>query len=97
MFSAIYLPARPSGRPDPSKDGFTTQEDAEKYIDTQVCEDCRRAHLEPDGFDPCYCEWLIAPTVQVEAAESMEDLFEAAGWKKVYERGEDNENSDSTK
>ena len=84
MFTAYYLPALPTDREDPTRDGFNSREEAEAYIDTQVCEDCYKGHREPDGYDACYCEWIVAPTDELDAADSLEDVFKAAGFKRVY-------------
>lgn len=88
MFSAVYLPALPPQTKDPSKSGFANHEDAQAYIDTKVCDDCRTEHLKEDGIDACYYEWIVVPTEKAAAAETLDQLLDAAGWVTVYQRSD---------
>jgi hypothetical protein len=100
-FSAIYMPALPPGRENPSRSGFETEAEAIEYMLTQMCSTCREERQRfvdgtgnddydsddyADEWPSCSCEWVIVPTDKAEAAESVVDLLEAAGWEKVYER-----------
>ncbi len=56
-FSTEYRAQNVSGE---GKEGFYNVEDVYDYIDTQVCEKCRKGSLEKiDEINPCYMEWYI--------------------------------------
>lgn len=102
MFSAIYLPSRPEGVEDPSRSGFSTEEEAEEYIVNQMCRSCQEErrmamvgekyedveedYLQPSKYPGCYFEWLIGPTERVESATNLDELMSAGGWETVYRK-----------
>ena len=57
-YHAIYLPACPKND-DPSKFGMNTYEEAEAYMVSQMCPNCREDYYKPNGYSPCDAEWLI--------------------------------------
>lgn len=102
MFTAIYLPSRPEGKEDPSRSGFTTEEDAEEYVVSQMCSSCKEersralanlydeeidGEFHPSAHPGCFYEWIIGPTEKVEAAEGFDQLMVACGWETVYRKG----------
>lgn len=91
MFTALYLPSRTDGEPDPSKDGFPTHEAARDFIDSQMCKSCKE-ELElwkkgdsenGSSCPPCRCEWVVVPTDKLAECDDLEDIFEAAGFERV--------------
>lgn len=57
-FNAIYMPAVTHPSRDPSREGFTTREEAEAYVKSHWCADC----LEDESVGEssgCGCEWVV--------------------------------------
>lgn len=96
-FTAVYLPALPPHKEDPSRSGFASEDEAEKYLFTQMCSTCRgeRQRFEDGVVDDdhesetyaeqwpaCACEWLVVPTEKANG--SIDQLFEAAGCEVIY-------------
>jgi hypothetical protein len=99
MYTAIYLPSRQKGVEDPSKDGFTTEKEAEEYIFTHMCSACQTERADalagkhkidenypPSKYPGCFYEWIIGPTEKIESAENYNDLMLACGWETVYNK-----------
>jgi hypothetical protein len=91
-WTALYLPALPPGRPDPSKFDCPSEEAAWDFLYSKMCADCKdeRARVlagKGEKFDSdwpaCACKWMVLPTEAYEKAESWDEINEAAGWKKV--------------
>lgn len=55
-YKAIYLPD--DSNPRPSKAGFESKEEAEKYIATQRCDACKMYWKNPEECS-CRAEWDI--------------------------------------
>lgn len=99
-FSAIYLPALPLGREDPSRSGFATEEEAEAYLFSKMCGDCKKQRQlfvdgveetgdeeyseRPDSWPACACEWLVLPTDKANG--TLSELMDAAGFEVIYTR-----------
>jgi hypothetical protein len=81
MWSAVYLPA---GK-DLTKHGFATQYEAMRHA---LCDECFDAVKSGGQVPLCACsaEWVVMETANFEACETSEDVFEEAGWKKIWER-----------
>jgi hypothetical protein len=56
-YNAIWLPANKDK--DPSKFGFKSYGEAEAYMVSCMCPNCREEYYKPDGYSPCDGEWLI--------------------------------------
>src|ERR1700733_8697123 len=93
-WSAIYLPARPTGKTDPSRSGFSTKELAQEYVFSQMCGGCKNSRnrfmngefTDLDDEDPCMeypacsCEWAVLPTHEFLTSNTQTDVLKAAGW-----------------
>lgn len=103
LFSAIYLPARSEGTPDPSRGGFESEDAAWEFVFTNhMCRRCvesrRRAIAGTGGefdseYPACSAEWLVGKTADFEKAESFEDTLTAGGYSEVIYRDGDNDNA----
>lgn len=102
-WTALYVPARPPGKPDPSRYDLETKEAAMEYMLSQMCSDCqesRRRALDgtsdPENEDhdydmewpACACEWEVLPTQKYAQCESLDDVMDALGAKVIYRRPE---------
>lgn len=103
LWTALYLPARPNGSPDPSRFDRESKDAAWQYVYSRMCDGCKKerqqaleigevsdfeAGIIVSLYPPCCCEWLVLKTSDYEKAETFDEISEAAGWKKVYERSE---------
>jgi len=99
LWCAEYLPASTS--PLPSRYDFETRDEAEAYVRSQMCMICTEEYKralagtsdpnspehEFDSLTPgCYYEWAI---FQAKDLERTGDPMEAAGWKILQVRPED--------
>jgi hypothetical protein len=102
-YSAIYLPSLPPGKEDPSRSGFKTEAEAEAYMFTNLCRSCAAQWQmflegvqpmeeygpdEAEEYPACTYEWVIVPTDKADS--NLDELFQAAGWKTIYTKPEDN-------
>jgi hypothetical protein len=98
MYSAIYLPARAEGEADPSRSGFATEEEAEEYVVSRMCQGCKeerrkaiagepwdREEFEPSKYPSCFCEWLTGKTEEFEAATNDDEFMQAGGYGPAIE------------
>lgn len=53
---------------------------------TEDDEDYCKFEITHPGSTSCGAEWGVGKTEDLDNAESMEDVFSALGWEKVYER-----------
>lgn len=102
MFTAVYLPSRPEGVEDPSRSGFATEEEAEEFVVSQMCDSCKEErrmalagekyedaeedYLGPSQYPGCFYEWLIGKTAEFESATSMDETMFAGGWEVTYRK-----------
>jgi len=97
-FSALYLPARESDEPNPSRSGFESQEAAEEYIFAGMCGSCKQdrqaaldgvemtEEMENQGIFPSLWPGCACEWVVVpteKANGTFPEIMEAAGWKPV--------------
>jgi hypothetical protein len=89
-FSAIYLPVRPPDKEDPSRSGFSSQEEAEGYVFSEMCSLCQEDRKSALNKDPeaslypgCFYEWVIISSDKLKDEMTTDELMEAAGWKIV--------------
>lgn len=100
-FTAVYMPKLQEGEEPKDKSGFVTEEEAEKYIEQFLCniclEDLKNGYVSDDEgkriYDisgimdtGCGAEWYIIKDEDYEKAETTEDIFMAAGLKKIKGR-----------
>ena len=75
-YTAYY---QPSGHPEYTKSGFNSRKEAEEYIISYNCKDCK-----PEGMaSSCSAEWLIMTDKDYEGAENHMDLLLAGGYKRI--------------
>jgi hypothetical protein len=98
-FTALYLPKREPGKPDPSRSGFATTQEATDYMFTQICSTCKeqrrkffaseQPHYDSDDWNPNIEpeEWPACTCewlILPTDKVGAEDMWEAAGWTTVY-------------
>ncbi len=103
-WTALYLPARPEGRPDPSRFDFDSEDEAQEYIFTRMCKSCKAQRQRAldgtsdpeDGLEQfdslwpgCAHEWSTMLTSDYEGCETDQDVMEAAGWRVIYRKPEE--------
>jgi len=55
-WEAVYLPS--TSKPDPTKGGFNTSDEAWEYASQHFCTDCKKLFDEGEGSH-CDAEWII--------------------------------------
>jgi hypothetical protein len=100
-WTALYLPARPPGKEDPSRFDFDSREAAEEYLFSYMCKGCteERERALKGTSDPnneehrydslwpgCAYEWEVLPTADYARCESFEDIMTATGAKVIYKK-----------
>jgi hypothetical protein len=92
-WTALYLPARAEGEPNPSRFDLESKDAAWEFVYSQMCQECKDEWAKALAGDDessvmlgCACEWLVLTTADFEAAKNLEDLQEAAGWKVIYQK-----------
>ena len=101
-YTALYLPAPPprEGWVNPSRSGFTTEQEAWNYVRTQqLCDMCKSQYeaflqekqgLDEDGYPlaeawpACTFEWEVVETSELEKCETIEQVLEAGDGKKPF-------------
>jgi excinuclease UvrABC ATPase subunit len=58
---------------------FDTKKQAEDYVISQNCSMCKGEGLK----SACAAEWFIMKTKDFKNSECIEDLFKAAGYKRI--------------
>jgi len=101
LWTALYLPA--SEWPSPSKFDFTSRDEAEQYMFSNMCSICREErrrklsgesdpgneqHEHDSEWPPCSCEWAILKTKEWLECEDFSDVMDAVGAKVIWRRDE---------
>lgn len=97
-YTALYLPALPTGSPNPTKTGFETKDVAWEYVFSRMCSSCKEERervLKSEATDECgsnapacSAEWLVLTTSDLETCEGWDDLMNAVGAELIYKRPE---------
>lgn len=79
MYSAEYQPSLAEGEIDPSRHGFKSLLEAEAYMFSQMCRDCKEERrqalagegpvtqeaIPPSKYPACTCEWVCGLTSEL--------------------------------
>ena len=81
MYSAIHLGLVTDL--DPSQSGFVTEESAEQYVYSQMCEYCQADQDRAGSKPSCRYDWVILLTTVADQCESVSEYLQAAGFTEV--------------
>ena len=87
-----------------TKRGFNSEEEAWKYVATQLCKQCLKEYETGISYDldeneepysvehpsetSCGAEWFVLTEEAYDKAEGFDGILEASGWKKVQGKEE---------